>query len=265
MIKSHRFGYDSCHKELFEMNHPNGLPHYLLLLVKSPADFWIQSKYQFVPENSAILFKPNTPIHYRGRENFYNDDWIHFSFSNEEDLINTLEIPCNIPIFLPYIHQLTDYLRLMITVNNKHELHTDLIIDSLIRAMIYCLDSQIRCINKSVNSSKYFEAFCKLRTDILNAPHNKRTVHQLADSLHLSTSYFQNLYKNFFGVSFTTDLIRARIESSKFYLRTSNLSIVSIAHICGYENELHYMRQFKKLTGITPTQYRQSGESPYLF
>lgn len=52
------------------------------------------------------------------------------------------------------------------------------------------------------------------------------------------------------------DLIQARIESSKFYLRTSDLPVEAVAHCCGYESELHYMRQFKKMTGLTPTQYR---------
>lgn len=34
------------------------------------------------------------------------------------------------------------------------------------------------------------------------------------------------------------------------------MSIRSLADFCGYENELHFMRQFKKFVGMTPSQYR---------
>ena len=34
------------------------------------------------------------------------------------------------------------------------------------------------------------------------------------------------------------------------------MDIASVAALCGYENQLHFMRQFKKFTGLTPSQYR---------
>ena len=36
------------------------------------------------------------------------------------------------------------------------------------------------------------------------------------------------------------------------------MSISSLAAFCGYDNELHFMRQFKKGTGMTPSQYREA-------
>ena len=35
------------------------------------------------------------------------------------------------------------------------------------------------------------------------------------------------------------------------------MSIRSLSDFCGYDNELHFMRQFKKFVGMTPTEYRQ--------
>ena len=58
------------------------------------------------------------------------------------------------------------------------------------------------------------------------------------------------------------DLISARIEHAKLQLRLSDMSVSSLALFCGYENELHFMRQFKKRTGLTPSQYRETHRRP---
>ena len=63
--------------------------------------------------------------------------------------------------------------------------------------------------------------------------------------------------KKLFGVSFQQDLILMRVTRARFNLSTSNLSLSQIAELCGYNNEVHFYRQFKKLTGVTPAQYRK--------
>ena len=35
------------------------------------------------------------------------------------------------------------------------------------------------------------------------------------------------------------------------------MTVQALAAFCGYENELHFMRQFKKCTGLTPSGYRE--------
>ena len=79
----------------------------------------------------------------------------------------------------------------------------------------------------------------------------------MSESLYISISHFQHLYKEFFDVSCQTDIINARIRLAEFYLSTTDLSVKEIADLCGYENELHFMRQFKKITKNTPTECRK--------
>ena len=66
-------------------------------------------------------------------------------------------------------------------------------------------------------------------------------------------------YKQFFGLSCQQDMINARLKFAKYYLQNSDMNIGSLAGFCGYENELHFMRQFKKFTGLTPSEYRRRG------
>ncbi|MDY5179916.1 helix-turn-helix domain-containing protein, partial [Butyribacter sp.] len=80
---------------------------------------------------------------------------------------------------------------------------------------------------------------------------------EIAAKLNLSTSYFQHTYKKIFGISVHQDIIKARIEHAARLLQGSNNSISEIAAICGYENLEHFSRQFKKIKGVSPQQFRK--------
>lgn len=78
----------------------------------------------------------------------------------------------------------------------------------------------------------------------------------MADYVHMSPFYFQHLYKELYHISCMQEVILARIERAKFYLTTTDMSVKAVSDFCGYENDLHFIRQFKKKEGLTPTQYR---------
>jgi AraC family transcriptional regulator of arabinose operon len=81
-------------------------------------------------------------------------------------------------------------------------------------------------------------------------------VEQIASRVNLSKSYFQHIYKELFGCSVVSDIINGRLEYAKYLLGNSSLSIAVISKMCGYENDTHFMRQFKRFVGVTPSQYR---------
>ncbi|MBR5362202.1 MAG: substrate-binding domain-containing protein [Oscillospiraceae bacterium] len=72
-----------------------------------------------------------------------------------------------------------------------------------------------------------------------------------------STGYFRQIYKEMFGISFHQDVIRARILCAIYLLTTTVQSIASISEQCGYEDCNYFLRQFQKITGLTPGQYRR--------
>ena len=78
-----------------------------------------------------------------------------------------------------------------------------------------------------------------------------------AESMSISVSYFQHLYKDFFGISYQKDVIDMRIEYAKRMVKSTDNKIELIAKLCGYSNEIHFYRQFKEITGMTPKQYKE--------
>ncbi len=80
---------------------------------------------------------------------------------------------------------------------------------------------------------------------------------QVARELHLSRFYFCALFKKSTGVTFTEYLTRVRIERVKELLANPNLRISEIAFQAGFQSLTHFNRTFLKLTGESPTEFRQ--------
>lgn len=258
MIQLDYCGYDSRHQTPPHFSYDNGLPCYLLLLVRSNAWFRINGASLMTTPNMLILIEKHTRLEYGSRDAGYNDDWVRFDFLQEEPLTQTLSLPMNQPLYLPYVEHFASYIRLLTAESHLDSPHREQICDQLIRSLLYSLHIQCRTPLSSPEARKYYAGFHRLRAEIRNAPHQKWSVAQMASSFGLSSSYFQKLYADFFGISCIRDVISARLETGKYYLSRTDMPVRAVAQLCGYENELHFMRQFKKFTGLTPTQYRKS-------
>jgi AraC family transcriptional regulator len=52
-------------------------------------------------------------------------------------------------------------------------------------------------------------------------------------------------------------VIQQRIERARILLRDPSLSISEISLACGFTNQSHFTRLFRKHTGVTPKTYRE--------
>lgn len=260
MIIINSCGHDSHHPIPCNIEHKEGLSDYLILLIKKESWIVLEGKRQVMSPNSLILFPPNTYIHYGCDMAGYNDDWIHFIPDDEDQLfLDYLNLPlCR--LMYPFdFHKLSEYVRLMSDHYHTSSTHKKEILDAFIHIFLYSLQESIKKQFLSPGIQRYYPDFSRLRTQIYNDPAALRTVPELAASLCLSLSYFQHLYKQFFGISCQQDMITARLKLAKYYLTNSEMSISSLSGFCGYENDLHFMRQFKKFIGMTPSDYRRLG------
>ncbi|MBR3267664.1 MAG: diguanylate cyclase [Oscillospiraceae bacterium] len=114
-----------------------------------------------------------------------------------------------------------------------------------------------RATRQNEKASPYYREFVNLRERIYSNPQDDWSIDSMCRDLILSRGYFQKLYTRCFGISFTQDVINSRIELSKRLLSSTDYSIAYIADQSGYSNYVHFMHQFKKIVGITPTEYRR--------
>jgi len=92
----------------------------------------------------------------------------------------------------------------------------------------------------------------------------KITLALLAEHTGLSTFYLSTLIKKETGLSLTGHINMTRVEESKKMLLNKNTNIIEVADRVGFLYQNHFSTVFKKITGMTPTEYIKSAENPGL-
>ncbi|HHW31576.1 MAG TPA: AraC family transcriptional regulator [Clostridiaceae bacterium] len=77
-------------------------------------------------------------------------------------------------------------------------------------------------------------------------------IEDLSKYLNLSVRQTQRVIKSLFGKSFREKLIEIRIENAKHLLSTTNLSIVKVSELAGFNSVNYFHYVFKEYTGMTP-------------
>ena len=86
------------------------------------------------------------------------------------------------------------------------------------------------------------------------------TVEELADVCKLNRSYFSKLFRESMGCPPQEFLIRMRLSKATELMKTSRASIGDIAQLCGYPNQLHFSRAFRKRYGVSPRAWRAENQ-----
>lgn len=89
------------------------------------------------------------------------------------------------------------------------------------------------------------------------------TLTDIAESVHLSKIYFQNIFKESVGITPHQYLINCRIENAKKLLWNSNIPMTDVAERSGFGCQQYLNKVFKKETGMTPVSYRKSFQKNY--
>lgn len=81
----------------------------------------------------------------------------------------------------------------------------------------------------------------------------------LVGHLHRDYSAISKLFSEVEGVTIEHFFILQKIEKTKEWLVYNELSLSQIAFNLGYSSTQHLSSQFKKLTGMTPSQFKKMG------
>lgn len=81
------------------------------------------------------------------------------------------------------------------------------------------------------------------------------SLNDICSYLNISTSYFSTIFKEMTGETFTEVLIRTRMEKAKELLQNTTMKNYEIAEKVGFSDPHYFGISFKKMTGVTPTEY----------
>lgn len=255
-MKIYLMGYNDKKKSDFCIERPNGTGYYTLLLIQTPAVINLYGEDIVTPPYSFIFYDRYFPQYFKANNDEYMHSWIHFSIDEGDEYIFEKGIELNKLFYFDEINTISQIFELLnLEFYSKNE-YKDASIKLYFDLLLTKFSEKINTAPHSVNNL-YSNDFNRIRTKIYNFPSNKWTVKLLANSVGLSESRFQHLYKEQFGTSVITDVINSRIKTAKILLISTTKSLDAIAEETGYGSTSLFIRQFKAYTSQTPTSYRK--------
>lgn len=116
----------------------------------------------------------------------------------------------------------------------------------------------------SLSSPGFMEPFHKIGNEpmqkvleyILKNFHGDISMKVLLDISHMSNTAFCSLFKKTYRMTFKSYLLQTRVGYACRLLGNERFNISEIAYQSGFENLSNFNRQFKKIKGLTPSQYQ---------
>ena len=87
---------------------------------------------------------------------------------------------------------------------------------------------------------------------------NDLSLTEVANYVNLTTYHFSKLFKSTIGTSFINYITTLRIEKAQDMLLDTFMSVAEISKNSGFSSTNNFFRVFKKITGMSPQQYRST-------
>ncbi|MWC27694.1 response regulator [Paenibacillus sp. MMS18-CY102] len=82
------------------------------------------------------------------------------------------------------------------------------------------------------------------------------SLEDVAEYVHLNPFYFSKVFKQHVGENFIDYLTGLRIDKAKRLIADKQLILKEVCYQVGYKDPNYFSRVFKKVTGVTPSEYR---------
>ncbi|MGL5546189.1 MAG: helix-turn-helix domain-containing protein [Tannerellaceae bacterium] len=135
--------------------------------------------------------------------------------------------------------------------------------DTLTAEQVKQLTSQLEAVGFEVIDNRRSKLIEQIKNYIRDLVYRQEGVLKvnlsdyLAAQLHLDYPYLTTLFSEAEGTTIEKYYIAQKIERVKELLVYDDLSLSEIAHRLNYSSTAHLSSQFKKVTGLTPTFYKQ--------
>ena len=168
------------------------------------------------------------------------------------------EVRLNSPLVLRGIQSLEHIAELITTEYLMGGEHCDMLLSSLLRSVIATMVRMAR--RDEITGEDSAPLLVRRIIAYINESYEKPVTNDnIADFFNFNSIYLNRVFKSYTGMSIHSFLIDRRIEAAMEMLRSQTASIGEVAERCGFGNQYHFAKMFKKRTGMSPTDYRGRG------
>ena len=249
-MKIYQTGVDSVQRKEFHVKR-NYAPYCTFQLFQCETKIILNGISRILPKNTIILFSPASKQDFKSANGKFYNSFVVFSATEKEQKHLTFDQPMQL--------ENTDYFHSLLTlIHNEFHSTTEYgtHLEYLLKGLLEKTKEIYSAIPKQPTPDKEITMH-NLRSEMLGCAQFDWTVQKIANTCHMSPSRFHVVYKQKYGISPMANIIQNRIIIAQSLLRTTDKAIHEIAENCGYRSVAHFSRQFKKMTGSTPTEFRK--------
>ena len=211
----------------------------------------------YVEDTKTLYYALLFPIKYLNFEmkDFVENSYLGSLYNKDSVLTNKLPKTCKT------YEEICETLKLVINLNESQEITYQFGTKVALLNIIYMLAKENLIIesgnNHFLTEINKLNLLKGITSYIYENYSNRIYLKTISDKFGMCPKYFCKFFKDNLGKTFIGYLKSLRIEKSMIMLIDTNLSIMDIAFINGFENFSYYIRTFKELVGCTPSSYRK--------
>lgn len=220
-----------------------------------------------LPAGTCILFPRGAPQDYGVDDGPLVNDWFHVAMDEEDwlSLTGPLALPAGAPFAAPDPYRLSEDIRDLSLVWLAGGPLLPERLDTGIRALFLDL-AAARAAHVAPQGGSagprpdgaLAARLRSLRAEVLGDFTHGWSVPEMAERIRISPSRLATVYRSLFGTTPMQDVIGARLRFAGYLLRETGHPVADVARQSGYDTVEHFMRQFRRSTGMTPTAYRKA-------
>lgn len=115
----------------------------------------------------------------------------------------------------------------------------------------------LKCSPESLNTLQKYNPYIKHALLFIESNISKDIkISDIASFLDISEVYLQRLFKSFLNTSVDKFIQKNRIDKAKMLISNTNFPLSKIAKEVGYNSPQVFINNFKKITGVSPSNYK---------
>jgi AraC-like DNA-binding protein len=203
-----------------------------------------------LPKDRHHYYKsdPNDPYEYY---------WIHFNGVGFENFLNAISLTEDNPvIFNVENSKIEQCFKDLITICKTPDDFGNLLVLSKAYSLLYEISSAIP--SQKEEKEKNFNLVIETAINYITEHYqSKVTLDDLATITYTNKCYLVTLFKKVTGLTPIQYLIQHRVNQACALLQT-NMSVTEICYKCGFTELTNFLVRFKRITGITPSEFRKN-------
>jgi len=237
--------------------------HYKIHFIHSGKGiFQIGNETYSLSKGQGFLISPNSISMYKAdEEDPWSYSWIAFNGLNAEVYLNRANLTIDSPIFKYDKDDKINKCFEKMEQNYDIKENEDIKLLGLLYEFLALIIEANPVKNGKVSPLKKKDIYIKKTIEFIESNYStKISVEEMAARIGLNRKYLSTLFKETLNISLQDFLIQYRLNKARELMINPNLSIGEIAISVGYNDMFQFSHAFKKLNGLSPSDFRNKND-----